>query len=275
MSEAQANPSNNAGGDSVEAKSGLQENAEPSPACQRIPLEEPAQNAACQIERGAGGDGLKIEKDNNANTKEAAEANNNNAGTVFQLQDEVLKRTQERDSFRKKLEEAERKISALQSTAQPANNLSNGSSIPDEGSLRRELDDLKSSLAQTKLVLDDRERRVANQENQISALSKQVSSLKEVVAITKDMLNIRNMEVKHLQEDVDKMESKITAERERHNSMLNKMDAAVRLNADLKKEYQTQLQLFQDLRGKYEEKVTLLSEENKSLESAVQAQPAQ
>lgn len=189
----------------------------------------------------------------------------------------LQKRTHERDDFRKKLEEAERKISALQSASQlqAIGELSNGGSIPEDGSLRRELDDLKSSLAQTKLVLDDRERRVANQENQISALSKQVSSLKEVVAITKDMLNIRNMEVKHLQDDVDKMEGKITAERERHNAMLNKMDAAVRLNADLKKEYQTQLQLFQDLRGKYEEKVTLLSEENKALETAVQAQPAQ
>ena len=71
------------------------------------------------------------------------------------------------------------------------------------------------------------------------------------------------------------MEARIAAERERHSAMLNKMEAAVRLNADLKKEYQTQLQLFQDLRGKYEEKVTLLSEENKALESAVQAQPAQ
>lgn len=133
---------------------------------------------------------------------------------------------------------------------------------------------LKSTLEQTKLILDDRERRLANQDNQIGALTKQVSSLKEVVSITKDMLNIRNMEVKHLQEDVDKMERKITEERDRHNDMINKMETAVRLNADLKKEYQTQLQLFQDLRGKYEEKVTLLSEENKALETAAQAQTA-
>lgn len=63
MSEPQANPSNNAGGDSVEAKNGLQENAEPLPACQQqIPFEEPPQDAVCQIERGAGGDGLQIEK---------------------------------------------------------------------------------------------------------------------------------------------------------------------------------------------------------------------
>lgn len=62
MSEAQSNPNNKAGGDSAEVKSDLQENAEPSPACQRIPLEEAAQAEACQIERGASGDGLKVEK---------------------------------------------------------------------------------------------------------------------------------------------------------------------------------------------------------------------
>lgn len=184
------------------------------------------------------------------------------------------KRTTERDEFRKKLEETERKLNAALSTVSPSN-LSNGVNNSDDGNLRRELDDLKTNLVQTKLALDDRERRVVSQENQISALIKQVSSLKEVVAITKDMLSIRNMEVKHLQEDVDKMEARIAAERDRHNSMLDKMDAAVRLNADLKKEYQTQLQLFQDLRGKYDEKLTLLSEENKALETAVKAQPAQ
>jgi chromosome segregation ATPase len=168
----------------------------------------------------------------------------------------------------------EQKLSSLlqSSTDSLTNGLVNCS---EDGSLRSELEDLKNTLTQTKLVLEDRERRITNQENQIYALMKQVNSLKEVVAITKDMLNIRNMEVKHLQEDVDKMETKITAEREKHNAMLGKMDVAVRLNADLKKEYQTQLQLFQDLRGKYEEKVTILSEENKALEMAIQAQPAQ
>lgn len=64
------------------------------------------------------------------------------------------------------------------------------------------------------------------------------------------------------------METKISAERTRHDTMINKMNAAVRLNADLKTEYETQLRLFQDLRGKYQEKVTLLSSENKALEVA-------
>ena len=140
-----------------------------------------------------------------------------------------------------------------------------------DSNLLREIETLRATLSQTTAALNERERRVQSQENQINALNKQVSSLKEVVTITKDLLNIRSMEVKHLQEDVDKMESKIAVERDRHNAMMNKMDSAVRLNADLKKEYETQLRLFQDLRGKYEEKVTLLSEENKALETAVQS----
>lgn len=73
-----------------------------------------------------------------------------------------------------------------------------------------------------------------------------------------------------LQKDVDIMESRIKEERDRHKLMINKMDDAVRINADLKKEYQTQLRLFQDLKGKYEEKVDLLTKENRAIEAPVQ-----
>ncbi|XP_033230388.1 uncharacterized protein C458.02c isoform X2 [Belonocnema kinseyi] len=170
------------------------------------------------------------------------------------------KRTHERDNYHRKMVETENKLAALQASY---NAVTTGKG--DEMAIRRELEDLKNLLTQSQLKLDDRGRIVANQENQINALTSQVSSLKEVVAITKDLLNIRNMEVKHLQDNVDSMEVRIIAEREKHNMMLNKMDSAARLNADLKKEYETQLRLFQDLRGKYEEKVTLLSEENRAL----------
>lgn len=69
---------------------------------------------------------------------------------------------------------------------------------------------------------------------------------------------------------MDDMEARISEERERYNTMISKMDAAVKLNADLKKEYETQLCLFRDLREKYEEKVSLLSEEKRALEANVQ-----
>lgn len=69
---------------------------------------------------------------------------------------------------------------------------------------------------------------------------------------------------------MDSMESRISEERQRHNTMFKKMDDAVRLNADLKKEYETQLCLFQNLREKYEEKVNLLTEEKSTMESKTQ-----
>lgn len=199
--------------------------------------------------------------------KNTIEINGNQpAADVSKLELEIQKRTNERDNYLKKLAETEKKLAALQASYAAVT-----SGDGDEITLRKEKEDLKNMLNQAQLMLDDRGRLITNQQIQISALSKQVSSLKEVVAITKDLLNIRNMEVKHLQNDVDTMESSISIERERHNTMLSKMDAAVRLNADLKKEYETQLHLFQDLRGKYEQKVTLLSEENRALEAANQS----
>jgi len=58
---------------------------------------------------------------------------------------------------------------------------------------------LHGQLAQTALMYEERNRVVANQENQINALNDQVASLKEVVSITRDLLQIRNMEMKQLQ----------------------------------------------------------------------------
>ncbi|XP_011498602.1 PREDICTED: tropomyosin [Ceratosolen solmsi marchali] len=258
MSESDIKSFQKAAGDYTEVKM-LDGNLEPT-----VDYDD---NNLCKI-KCATSDDNKSKKNDNADTKETGEFNNKES--IPSVREEISKRP---NDFYKKLEETQRKLSNLLLSP---DNLANGlANCSEYGNLRFELEDLKNTLSQTKVMLEDRDRRISNQQNQISAFIKQVNSLKEVIAITKDMLNIRNMEVKHLQEDVDKMETKITAERDRHNAMIGKMDAAVRLNADLKKEYQTQLQLFQDLRGKYEEKVTILSEENKALEMAIQAQPAQ
>lgn len=69
----------------------------------------------------------------------------------------------------------------------------------------------------------------------------------------------------NIQGDIDNMETKIMAERARNDSVLNKMKVASQINAELKTEYETQLGLFQDLKGKYQEKVALLSSENQPL----------
>ncbi|XP_003697876.1 tropomyosin isoforms a/b/d/f [Apis florea] len=190
---------------------------------------------------------------------------NENELTILKLKDEVSKVSIERDSYQKQFESMEKKLTELQSSY---DTLLKGEG--NEAMLRRMVDQLKSKLIQTSLQLEDRIRTVANQEKQISALNSQVASLKEVESLTRSLLQIRNMEVKHLQAEVDDMEARISEERERYNTMINKMDAAVKLNADLKKEYETQLCLFRDLREKYEEKVSLLSEEKRALEANVQ-----
>ncbi|XP_014222112.1 CAP-Gly domain-containing linker protein 1 [Trichogramma pretiosum] len=266
MENTQNTVCNSAGGDGAKRVTELPLNTEMAVPAQMHPNQTTEVPEICP--RLAGGDNSQIqsEKNDKASIDATPSCNGNATNEVVKLKAAFEACLAERDAFRKKLEEAESKLSALHQATNKQN---------DSGDLNFELDKLKLNLENTKIALEDRERRVANQESQISALTKQVSSLKEVVAITKDMLNIRNTEMKNLQENVDKMETKISEERERHNSMLNKMNTAVQLNADLKKEYQTQLRLFQDLRGKYEEKVELLSEENKALETAVQAQPAQ
>lgn len=185
--------------------------------------------------------------------------------TISKLKEEVQKTCDERDCYQKKFEITEKKLAELQASYDAL--------LKGEGNevmLRRMVDQLKDKLIQTSLQLEDRIRTVSNQEKQISALNSQVASLKEVETLTRSLLQIRNMEVKHLQAEVDDMEVRISEERERYNTMINKMDAAVKLNVNLKKEYETQLTLFRDLREKYEEKVSLLSEEKRALEANAQ-----
>lgn len=184
------------------------------------------------------------------------------------LETEVRKRMKERDDYRRKLEETETKLAALHASYDEAKKNHDGET---EDTLQQSVEQLRGQLVQTALMYEERNRVAMNQESQINALNNQVASLKEVVSITRDLLQIRNMEVKQLQAEVDNMEKKITEERDRHNVMISKMDAAMRLNADLKKEYETQLSLFQSLREKYGEKITLLSAEKRALETAVSA----
>ncbi|KAL0108412.1 hypothetical protein PUN28_015156 [Cardiocondyla obscurior] len=192
-------------------------------------------------------------------------AGDNNAACIYRLEAEVQKKIKECNSYQKRLEETERKLAALQASYDAIINQG------DENTMQQSMEQLRGQLLQTALMYEERNRVVTNQENQINALNNQVTSLKEVVSITRDLLQIRNMEVKQLQAEVDNMEKKISEERDRHNMMISKMDAAMRLNADLKKEYETQLSLFQSLREKYGEKISLLSKEKEALETAASA----
>lgn len=109
-------------------------------------------------------------------------------------------------------------------------------------------------LTRAKELLFEKTKICKNQELQIEALLQQINSLKDVVRITKDLLNIRNMETQHLQDKLDTMESKISCEKEKHQLIHTKLETMVRMNTDLKREYEAQLCLFNALREKYAER---------------------
>jgi chromosome segregation ATPase len=140
---------------------------------------------------------------------------------------------------------------------------------PNIEELMNENTELLTALTRTGELLKDKTDLCENQEKKNIALTNQIESLKQVVAITKDLLSIRDMEVKHLQSDVESMEGKISEEKQRQNSMITKMEEAMKLNSDLKGEYENQMRIFRELKSKYEEKVTLLTKENAKLEEEV------
>lgn len=109
-------------------------------------------------------------------------------------------------------------------------------------------------LTRAKGVIFEKTKVCKNQELQIEALTQQITSLKEVVAITKDLLEIRNVELKHLTDKLECMDAKIKAEKQRHELMHAKMERMMEMNVELKAEYETQLKLFATLREKYQER---------------------
>lgn len=73
----------------------------------------------------------------------------------------------------------------------------------------------------------------------------------------------------YFQTTIKLLEDHAVAERERRNAVLNKMETAVKLNAELKNEYENQLRIFQELKIKYEMKVELMRAENNRLKKLV------
>jgi DNA repair exonuclease SbcCD ATPase subunit len=205
----------------------------------------------------------------------------------------VKVRTEESENYKNKLQIVEKELKVLQTAAVPPSPVSKVSigvgdgvldtttgnanekdsslntGTPNIEELMNENSELHTALTRTGQLLKDKTDLCDSQEKKNIALTNQIQSLKEVVAITKDLLNIRDMEVKHLQSDVDSMEEKISEEKQRQNSMITKMEEAMKLNSDLKGEYENQMRIFHELKSKYEEKVTLLTKENEKLEEEV------
>ncbi|XP_041968377.1 kinesin-like protein KIF15-A [Aricia agestis] len=123
-------------------------------------------------------------------------------------------------------------------------------------------------LTKARGMIFDKTKVVKNQELQIEALSSQVQSLKDVNTITKDLLEIRNSEVKAMDERLQVMESRFKAEKERYDLVLKRAQTSNNINDDLRKEYETQLAIFKELREKYEQRVQALNAENERLKAA-------
>lgn len=112
----------------------------------------------------------------------------------------------------------------------------------------------EQTLTKAKGVIFEKVKIIKNQELQIEAYSQQIESLKDVVRITKDLLEIRNLEVKQLENKINCMEEKVKAEKERQDLLHKKLEMMIRHNGDLKREYETQLCLFNALRDRYSER---------------------
>ncbi|XP_028141353.2 110 kDa antigen [Diabrotica virgifera virgifera] len=112
----------------------------------------------------------------------------------------------------------------------------------------------EKTLTKAKSMIFEKTKIIKNQELQIEAFTQQIESLREVVRITKDLLEIRNMEVKQLEIKIESIEGKQKAEKERYDLMHKKLEMMIRHNAELKREYETQLCLFTALRERYSER---------------------
>lgn len=163
--------------------------------------------------------------------------------TVIRL---IQARTDERDDLRRQVAELQEQV--VEAKKQTQKNTVDSNAVD---AIKQKSEDM---LTRAKEVIFEKTKIMKNQELQIEALTQQVVSLKEVVRITKDLLEIRNIEVKHLQEKIDNVEDRINAEKERYNLMHSKLEKMVQMNSDLKREYETQLCLFSALRERYSER---------------------
>ncbi|KAM3959977.1 uncharacterized protein ACR2FA_006000 [Aphomia sociella] len=123
-------------------------------------------------------------------------------------------------------------------------------------------------LSKARGMIFDKTKMVKNQELQIEALTTQVQSLKDINLITKDLLEIRNSEVKAMEDRLQAMEARFKAEKDKYGLVLQRAQTSSNINDDLRKEYETQLAIFKELREKYELRVQALVAENTRLKAS-------
>ncbi|XP_059610119.1 uncharacterized protein LOC132257287 [Phlebotomus argentipes] len=130
-------------------------------------------------------------------------------------------------------------------------------------------------LTHAKELLFEKTKICKRQEQQIEALKIQIDSIKEVLAVSKEILEMRDLESSHLQEQVKTLETRLKAEREHHIITQKKLIISKRMLTDVRKEYELQKSIFAELRDSYKRKIEILTselEKYKSKGSAVENQ---
>ncbi|XP_023021802.1 uncharacterized protein [Leptinotarsa decemlineata] len=176
---------------------------------------------------------------------------------VVNSSDELLKKVADYEKLlqqkNQEIENYKKRIAAMETEVAQAQNMKVQRAKENE-----EVNALKveseQTLTKAKSIIFERTKVIKNQELQIEAYSQQIESLKDVVRITKDLLEIRNLEVKQLENKINCMEERIGAERERQDLMHKKLETMIRHNGELKREYEAQLCLFTALRERYSER---------------------
>ncbi|XP_046686410.1 uncharacterized protein LOC124372087 [Homalodisca vitripennis] len=134
-----------------------------------------------------------------------------------------------------------------------------------EKDLQEHVSRLRCLVRKVVLLLLEKSSLCKNLEEQRTVLTLQCTSLKNLVAVSKDLLTLRNTEVEQLYKNIKIMEERINLENIKQQNILNTLSESARLNEDIKAQYHCQIEMFNDLRARYEEKVALLVAENTQL----------
>lgn len=187
---------------------------------------------------------------------------------------ETVKKERTEESLKFELKVREDEIELLKARVQNLETELQAALSKPSGKNREMIENIKQQheelLSKARGMIFDKTKMVKNQELQIEALTTQVKSLKDINQITKDLLEIRNSEVKAMEERYQAMDARYKAEKERHSLVLQRAQNSSNINEDLRKEYETQLAIFKELRTKYEERVQALNAENARLKTSLE-----
>ncbi|KAJ8724234.1 hypothetical protein PYW08_015708 [Mythimna loreyi] len=209
---------------------------------------------------------------------EVIQNNGNDKGDWQQREQELLKKIEQLEKFKNErtedgvkleLKVREEEIDLLKARVRNLETELQAALSKPSGKNHEMIENIKQQheelLSKARGMIFDKTKMVKNQELQIEALTTQVQSLKDINLITKDLLEIRNSEVKAMEDRLKAMEARFQVEKERYGLVLQRAQTSTTLNDDLKKEYETQLAIFKELRGKYEQRVQALVAENTKL----------